>query len=466
MNQKQGELSITVTDDRLAVWLECASAGEDFAAKSAQIQAELQQNHIPLKPDYDRLQEHLRMASAAGQPVVRVLLLAGRAATPSRDGAIEWARDFFSSDFAVDEKTGTIDYRQRVAHTTVQEGEFLARVIPPIDGEEGQDVFGKRILPRKPKKEYIRVGPNVRAEEKADGQYLYAVTTGRIRWTNGLLDVDKVLRINGSVGIETGNINFPQALVITGDVLTGSRIHAGGDIEIHGTVEAADIEAGGDLTVRGGIYGAADKLTKAGGNIHAKFILNARIDAGRDVVVENEIVGSALRCRGAVLVTRGRIVGGVVCAVGGIAAGQVGNDGGMPTRLMAGDDFALATELAAKDKETNRIQAELSKIQRELGPLQAQQQKYLRPAQAERLTELLYEVSEAQVAMDRLQGEIGEMVRLSAARARPQILVNGRLYPETTLRLGAQERRIMESLSGPIRAMISAHGEIELLSAF
>jgi len=62
--------------------------------------------------------------------------------------------------------------------------------------------------------------------------------------------------------------------------LEDSKIRASGDVEIHGIVEAADIEVKGNLYVRGGIGGKERVSIRVGGEVHAMYIRDCVVEAG------------------------------------------------------------------------------------------------------------------------------------------------------------------------------------------
>jgi uncharacterized protein (DUF342 family) len=325
------EFNLRVTDDGMAVLLDCTIPDEGLDSLLTWIEAELTSLNVANPPTREQLEQGIRHAAEKGSSLVNEVILEGERPIPPQDGAIEWTQDFFSSGFAVDEKTGAVDYRRRVEHLTVEAGQLLACVTPPKDGEDGCDVFGRPIPAGNPKPAQLYPGSNVRVDEKEDGVYFYAVSNGRLRWVSNLLAVDEVFHIPESVGLATGDVAHPGSVLIGGDVLAGSRIEAGGDVEVNGTVESADIQAGGNLYVHGGITGLGNQSIKVKGNVNAKYILEASIDANENILVEREVVQSTLRTRGSLTMPRGRLVGGAVTALGGIVLREAGSDGLVPT---------------------------------------------------------------------------------------------------------------------------------------
>lgn len=455
---------LRVTDDRMSVLLDCTVQNGNMEPLLTSVKTELMRLKIHGAPSRKQLKEQVRdAAEEKGSRLEGFVLLEGTRPVPPENGTIEWARDFFSVEFALDEKTGTVDYRRRVVDLTVKEGELLARVIRPRPGQDGQDVFGKPIRVDKGKPASIRKGPNVRVEEQDGVTCYYATANGRFHWALNTLAVDKVYTVRGSVGLATGHINHPGALEIAKDVEEGSEIEAGGDIEIGGVVEPSNIVAGGNLVVRCGITGDEGKIVKVKGSIHSKFILGANIEAGGDIVVEKEIVNSNLKTQGVVKIPSGRLVGGETTALGGIEVGRAGSDALSRTVLVAGVDYVLERELPGKKQQVVMLEKQAKKIHKLVDPMMANQ-KSLTAKQRETATELLAKAAEMEMSIDERNTEIERLKDDARERATMRILIKDKVYPETMLRIGEAEMHVKQESSGPLQAVV-AHADLVLKPA-
>jgi len=452
---------LSVAEDAMAVVLKWRVRERQIEAMVKKIREELSSMGVAEIPSDESLERRLREGGGEGE-TVSITLAEGKWPVPPRDGSIEWARDFFSSGFAVDERTGAIDYWRRADQRGVGEGQLLAEATLAKQGEPGVDVFGKRIPVRRPRRARVRRGPNVRVEEDENVLRFYAETDGRLRWASGLLAVDAVYTIEGDVGLETGYIEHPGSMVVMKDVLSGSRITSSGDVEVMGTVEAAEIETEGSLTVRRGVAGAEGRRIKVGGSFHARFILNVRVEAGEDVVVERDVINSVVKSRGALRMPVGRVAGGEVMALGGIVMGQAGSEGNVPTLLTAGEDFWIADELAKKRERVEEMEKSLQKLRNAAAPLASRRKKQMTPEQKELVTGLLKQISETETTLADVRDEMAKLEEDSRLRRKPEIIVNGTVYPETTFAIGRKSLRVKEGLRGPLRASI-VQGKVELL---
>jgi len=462
MNIEPTEFALSVSHDRLAVLLDCIvpQAGLDLLLDK--IEGQFTALKVAGFLDRKALEEKLAQARTNGGQLAGERLAQGVPPIPPQDAVLKWAGEFFGSGFAVDKTTGRIDYRRRAAQPAVDEGQLLAMRTPALEGTPGADVFGKRIPVTRPNRIRLRVGPNVREEEKDGIHHYYATAGGRVRWASNVLAVDTVLTIAGDVGLETGDILHHGAVVIQGDVLAGSRMEAQGNIDVHGSIEPADIHTGGDLHVDQGITGSGGHKIIVDGAVHAKYLMDAEIEAGEDIVIESEIIHCILKTRGRLHMPNGRLIGGEVVALKGIDLGEAGSTGKIPTRLVAGVDCHLVRELKSKDEELARQKGCLEKIHTALALLTSRQ-KTLSPQQRETLTEMYYEEANLVEAIECLQQEIQDLKTNSQDRARSRITVKERLFPETTLCLENETITITDDFRGPLHA-ISVNGQIHLHS--
>ncbi|MCK4546224.1 MAG: DUF342 domain-containing protein [Candidatus Eisenbacteria sp.] len=408
---RRGDFNLRVSPDRMAVLLDCDTSSVDLGELEEAIRERMLSMGIAEPPDGARL---LRLLTAAAKkdPRIKELELAeGLKPVQPLDGRIEWAGDFFNPGFVVDEETGKIDYKQRVAMTSVMEGDLLARAIPPTEGREGLDVLGRPVRTAKPRRPRIRVGKNVR-HDKEESAY-YAAERGRVRWVDGVLSVDNVYQIRGNVGPTTGHILHPGAVVVTGDVQEGYNIESLGDIEVRGFVEAAQLQTSGSLMVRGGMIGAEGQRIVVSGDIHAKFIMDADVLAGGDVYVEREIIRSHVISRGSISIPNGRVVGGEIRALRGVVAGQVGSVANVSTTVVAGEDYSLEETALTDRMEIELLEQRLAREFGQPGP----------------------DVEEMETTRQDLQDEVEEIRGESCAPPENRVKVRNKIFPGAAFRL-------------------------------
>ena len=388
-----------------------------------------------------------------------IILLRGKPPTPPVEGRIEWQQDFFAEGFEIDPETGMMDYRKPKAKLNVKAGQLLAIIILPKEGEDGVDVFGKVIPAQKPKPIRLRPGKNVKVDET--NTHFYAVIDGRFRLEDDVIHVDNFLEIQGSVGLETGNIHHLGYLVVNKNVESDSVVYAEGDIEIKGYVEQADITTKGKLVVFGGITGGFEKKVIAKGTITSKYFLNLLAESEEGVYVGKEIDQSFVRSRGPVIVG-GRIVGGEIIALGEIKADQLGSEACIKTTLVLGEDYFLPRYLKPFEDEKKEKEELLEKIVKGIKPLQSRWQSLPQDAQ-NAYVKLVQQAKTIKENIDELDKKINELIEKSKKKALPQAIARKHLYPEVVIKIGNQTFQTREYIKGPVKIAL-AMGEIHLLS--
>ncbi len=456
--QAKSDLCVRLGDENLYVEVDCVPGGEETEVLLKRLQGNLAT--LGLKDaiaDADLAQWFSAHLSAGGE-LKGAVLLRGTPAVPPVDGRIEWAGSFFDTGFVVDPASGVIDYRQHAAQRTVTEGQCLARVTPPVEGVDGRDVFGHVVRAGKARAAKIRAGQNVCLDE-GEGTFR-ATKDGRIRWDSEVLSVDEVFCIEGSVGLKTGNVEHLGAVEIRGDVEAGTRVSASGDIVVHQVVEAADVACGGSLSVQGGITGSEGTEIRVAGSLHARFIQEARIEAGDDIVAEREIVRSSLKTRGAVVMPGGRVIGGEVTALGGIQVAHAGSVASVPTLLVAGEDFRLGGELRDLEAQVVALEEQASKIRPVLESA-LPRLKSLPVSKQETVRVLEHQVAEIAGEVLRIREEMEDRRSRSEERAKYTIEVREMIYPETMFVIRGERLHVRQEVAGPVRA-VYYKGRVEL----
>lgn len=274
-----------------------------------------------------------------------------------------------------DEK-GNIDYHERGLICNVKMGELLVERIPPTDGTPGRDVTGREIPSKRGRDWRLPRGKNTVVDQEE--RNLYANCDGHVTVVDGKVMVDSVLVIGQDIDFATGNIDFLGNVVIHGNVASGFKVHATGDIEIKGFVEAAEVIADGSIEVKGGITAGSKGVVKAGQNIYARFIENSLVEAGADVLVRESIMQSQVRSGGSVIVSdrRAIIVGGVIQAFNLVQSKVLGSQLATQTVIEVGVNPLLRQEYqniikvkSEKKKIYDNLNQNLQTFQRSAVPI-------------------------------------------------------------------------------------------------
>ncbi|GBE30900.1 hypothetical protein BMS3Bbin04_01938 [bacterium BMS3Bbin04] len=241
------------------------------------------------------------------------------------------------------DEQGQADYKESGVIQQVRKGALLAKKTPAERGKSGTTVTGEKTSGRMGRDLKIVAGAGTKFED-SEGLRLIAQRGGVVSLHKGNeISVSDEYIIEGDVDFSTGNIKFDGAVVVRGNVLSGFKIVATGDIEIKGVVEDAEIHCGGNLQIRGGFIGKGKGIARVCGETHIRFLENQNVICNNDVYVAEEIVFSNVTCGGELMVKfgKGTIIGGVANARRGIQMKVAGNLHHQKTSLISGQNKSL-----------------------------------------------------------------------------------------------------------------------------
>lgn len=273
---------------------------------------------------------------------------------------------------------GSVDFHKLDNISHIKAGDVLATLIPEEQGEAGISVKGAAIRPRKVEKKTLKHGINAVLSE--DGLSMISQVNGHAILEGDKVFVSNVYDVPGDVDNSTGDISYEGNVLVHGNVRTGFKIEATGNVEVLGGVEGAVINAGGQIVLHHGVQGMGKGVLNAGGNIVARFIESAAVKAGGYVEADN-IIQSDVSAKGDIIVdgSKGFIIGGSVKAESLISAKTIGSAMGITTYIEVGTDPELKDRLACdteliKEKEPQLKQLGLVvtafKQKQELGALE------------------------------------------------------------------------------------------------
>ncbi|MFW5857396.1 MAG: FapA family protein [Planctomycetota bacterium] len=261
--------------------------------------------------------------------------------------------------------TGRIDHHERSRFLLVAEGETIARIAPATDGTDGHTVRGEAI-PAEPGHDVeVTVGANVAASE--DGQTFTATAGGVVVQTGKTISITDLLEIPGDIDFSTGNIHLQKGSIrIKGGIRDGFAVEAPGGIEIGESIEGATVVAGGDVVVRQGLLLRGHGSVTAGGSVYARYAENSRIEAGGDIVVDNDLANCQAVAGGRIVATsaKGVIMGGTLRAAEGMEVNELGSELGVATLVTLGREDDERRRL---QEELRRLSEMLKKVERVIG---------------------------------------------------------------------------------------------------
>ncbi len=301
---------------------------------------------------------------------VPVLVAEGKLPKSGSNSRVEYKFHTDKTDFKFEEdETGRIDYKNLDIVQNVVAGQVLAIKTPASEGTPGRTVTNNRIEAHDGEDVPFEAGKSTILSE--NGLEIIAQIAGRALVVGGVVSVDPIYEIRGDVDLNTGNIIFLGTVVVKGNINDGFTVKAAGNIEVKGSIFKAEVESDNEIIVGQGIIGKEGGMVKAGSNVFAKFVENANIKAGNDVIIKEEILHSKVDGGGRVIChgKKGMVLGGRVRAGYEISAKYLGSTAYTDTYLEAGVDPKYKEKLLSLEKEREISEEQITKIAANIGTL-------------------------------------------------------------------------------------------------
>ncbi len=363
------------------------------------------------------------------------VLAKGLAPTDGQDAVIEY---FFNTNPNLKPKLnedGSVDFFSLSAISIVKAGDKLATLTREVPGEPGYNVVGDTLPPREVKKLMLKYGRNI--ELSADELTITSQVNGHASLVEGKVFVSDVYEVS-DVDTSTGNIEYAGNVCVLGNVKTGFSVKAEGDVEVRGVVENAMVEATGNVTIARGMNGMSQGTITAGGNVIAKFLENANVNAGGYVHAE-AILHSNVICKGEVTVTgkKGFITGGVIRTPASVEAKTIGSTMGVDTEIEVGTDPKLTLKCNNLNSEIANLKKRIEQSEPVLltitNKIKAGEQ--LRPEQTLYFKQLSEQYKELKSELEKKTAEIDELMEAMDGTTDKQsyIKVESYAYPGTKI---------------------------------
>lgn len=282
-------------------------------------------------------------------------------ATPPVEGKDAKITYHFNTDLTAKPKMledGSVDFHTLDTICPVRAGDLLAELEPAVQGRPGIDVCGKPIKPTKVNNLILRHANRIHLSE--DGLKMYSDVNGHVSLVDDKVFVSDTYEVPADVDSSTGDIVCEGNVLVKGNVRTGFKIEAKGDVIVNGVVEGAEIQAGGQIILMRGIQGMSRGKLIAGGNVISKFIESAEVISRYGYVQSEAILHSQVSAKTDVIVggKKGFISGGSTRCSQMIEAKTVGSNMGTTTLLEVGVDPTVAEEFRRLEKQMPELEAE------------------------------------------------------------------------------------------------------------
>lgn len=373
---------------------------------------------------------------AAGKGGERPVQIAkGAEPITGKDG---WYEYFFRTELSRKPKLledGSVDYQNIEWFDVVKNGQKIAYYHEAECGINGYTVTGKTLLAKKGKEQNALAGKGFIL--MPDKKTYVAVMTGKIELRKHKIEITKILLLD-EVTLSTGNVNFDGSVYIKGHVGSQTVIKATEDIVVDGFVESACLECGGTIILRKGVNGAGEGYIRAEESIYGNFFEAIPVYSGQDIHA-NYCLNCNLYAEGEILIAgkKGMLAGGIIYALKGVKAHNVGNRAGIPTCLRLGKN----DDIQKKWQETEDSIQEVSKELSILGNAYTDfQRKY--PVEIRNTMEMYLEIENAIYTKEKELEKLYELkTKLEdkmAGIAEAKALIKGNLYEGTVMEINGQ----------------------------
>lgn len=299
-----------------------------------------------------------------------VLIAKGKAPVNGTDAEIKYLFEtgVFRKAFIEDE-FGRVDYRQNQSLQNVIIGQKIVEKIPATPGVPGVNVRGEEVKATPGKDKQVKLGKNVVWTE--DKLAIVSKINGEPSLANNKVSVHEIHEIKGDVNYQSGNINFLGSVIIQGNVESGFKVEAEGDVTIYGNVDSADIKAGGNIFIKGGISGMDKGEVICGGDFSAKYIEHAIVDCEGTITVREAIMHCQVNADQKVICEGGKglVVGGLIRSGEEISAKTIGSRLGTVTELEVGVKPKLKLELQELEEQLKQNKDSLDKAEKAISLL-------------------------------------------------------------------------------------------------
>lgn len=368
----------------------------------------------------------------------------GKSPERGQDSGFELLFAVAGSKAPVIGEDGYIDYKNLNLINNATVGQPLAKRIAATVGEPGKSVTGKEIPGIEGKDRALPKGKNTEiSSDNAD--LLVATREGAITFANNLVSIDNVYKLKDDVGTATGNIDFVGSLLISGDVTSGFKVKAAGNIEIGKNIEDAEVISGGSVVAKGGFVGSGKGVILAKEDVFVKYVENQQIEAGHDVNIGGGAMNASIVAGNAVYQKglKAVIVGGSVTAHNLIETNTIGSEMGTPTLVRVGYSPAIMRAIQELEAKLKQLEKDESKIKQALYSLvRLELDNRLSPKQKEALEQLRAHSLEIpnlrQSYEDQKQEFLGKLRENKTAK----IIVKGHVYPGAIIQVGLLKKEI------------------------
>ncbi|HOV63819.1 MAG TPA: FapA family protein [Spirochaetia bacterium] len=262
-------------------------------------------------------------------------------------------------------KDGKADFRNQDRITPITEGTLIAEILSPdTESKDGWDITGKPVSASENAPLAIEFGKNIRKEEDGGRLRLVAARSGELFYDGRTIDVNEIHTVQGNVDLKTGNVKFPGTVRVSGSVLSGFYVFAGGDIFIMEGIEASLLSAQGSVFIAQGVKGGGKAVIRAKKEIRLSFAEQATLLSVGDIHIKNACLRCQVKSNGKLVLEteKGNFVGGSARVKGGLDVMNLGGESGAKTHVSFGQDYLIKDQIESEEAEIEKVKAQIIKL--------------------------------------------------------------------------------------------------------
>ncbi len=369
----------------------------------------------------------------------------GKPAEDGEDGYIEWEPKCDLAYLLEADEDKKVDHYNRQSYITVEEGQYLGRIVSPTTGTGGMDVMGKRIEPRAGQPAPVKVDDTILTG--VDGK-LTALRRGVLALKGNLLKVNPELQLPDYVDFSTGNIDFDGDVEIAKGIRDKFSVRATGSVTVHGLIEAAMLKVGVSLHANGGMAAKSKSLAQVGGDLYARYLDNVTANVKGNAVIEREVVNCDLSVVGNLIVKGGGLLGGQTNVAGMVDVLSLGAPSGDRTEITLARIPEVDELCNQADEACENVKEQLDKINEQIG--QFERNNARTATHREQLTELMFKQSELQQRYKAIAAKRDQVREFIEKKCKVDVHVSRAIEPGTTVTCRGVAAKFQERVSGPI----------------
>ncbi|UCC78299.1 MAG: DUF342 domain-containing protein [Candidatus Zixiibacteriota bacterium] len=428
------QFNLKISPDKMAAYLSIDPVEGEEVVTIKDVIGFLNQEKVIFGYNEDNIKTAIENKSRGQE----ILAAAGKNAVEGKDGYIKYFFDPDPSNAPKEREDGCLDFHRLNKIQNISVDEKLAELIPPVAGEDGMNVLGQPVKTGKVKSAKLLKGSNTRYND--DKTAIISEIDGVIILrSDGTIEVNPKCSIDGDIDHSTGDIEIKGDLLISGDVKSGFKVSASGNIKIGGTVEEATVKAGGSVTIGGGFVGEGGGLIRAGGDVFVKFLNRQRIESGGNIEIYEEARGARLNTPGMLLVNKGKgiLAGGEARAGTAIEVNTLGTPQNVDTMVIVADTSGHIEKISTRQKEIEGINEKSEEISKKMTFLLRKKKKVGLNEQEEQLLRKLDKLSaDIKLTIETLRKEIKEAeAAIDGLKKSAYLKVARKTYPGVTIKL-------------------------------